>query len=126
MFEFEIDGVPTKADVTFHTAWLYEAEFGSSIVSDLFGRRSLSADEGSEDLSIDFTKTDWNALNRALWAAVKTADKTVPGYEEWTRRTRGVNLWLVGMVLSAEVADCFFRPSSAGEESEEEGERPRD
>lgn len=121
MFEFSVDGKQVKAEVTFYTAYLYEAEFKSDLIKDLFGTQDFEPEiEVSDEklVKVNFTKTNWNAVGKALWAAVKTADDSTPGYAAWMKRTKGLNMWLVGMLLSDEVADCFFRAEAAGEGEE--------
>jgi len=120
MFEVSIDGKKVKAEVTFYTAQLYEAEFRSDIIKDLFGEQNAGSVidfSGDDVIRIDFTKVNWTAMMKVLWAAVKTADDSTPGYTEWMKRTKGLNLWLVQEMIGAEVADCFFRAEAAGEEA---------
>lgn len=121
MFEVEIDGKKVTAKVTFYTAQLYEAEFRSDMIKDLFGETSLepavTVDGDDNVLKVDFNKVNWTAMAKVLWAAIKTADESTPGYTSWMKRTSGVNMWLVQEVLGAEVADCFFRAEAAGAEA---------
>ena len=126
MFNVEIDGEKYKAAVTFYTAQLYESEFRSDIIKDFFGVQALSTpievgDDGNI-ANIDFTKTNWLAATKVLWAALKTADDSIPGYTQWMKNTAGVNMWLVQDQLGVEVADCFFRSDIAGDNPEEHGE----
>lgn len=117
MFEVGINGKKTKAEVTFYTAQLYEAEFRSDLIKDLFGVQddsSLVEFKGEEVVRIDFTQINWLATMKVLWAAVKTADDKVPSYAKWMKQTQGVNLWEVREFLSNEIVDCFFRAESAG------------
>jgi hypothetical protein len=125
MFEIEIGGEKIKAEVSFYTAQLYEAEFSSDIIKDFFGKSDLAspvklANKGgaAEVVSVDFTKTNWTAAMKALWASVKTADELTPGYYTWVRKCSGVNMWEVQDVLANEIADCFFRAGAAAEEAE--------
>jgi hypothetical protein len=125
MFTVEIDGRTVNADVTFYTAQLYEAEFRGDVIQELFSMQDdimdgmvITEEDGETvaryDLSrIDLTKVGWLAVNKLLWAAVKTADETTPGYQAWCKRTRGVDIWAVRDVLMAELSDCFFRPGTA-------------
>lgn len=119
MFEVSINGKQVKAEVTFYTAWLYEAEFGKDLISDFYGVQDLSPmvsnDEG--EFRVDFTKVNWLAATRALWAAVKTAKATTPAYEEWMRKTQGIDTWLVRQRLDEAIAECFFRSEAAREET---------
>ena len=123
MFEVEINGKKTKAEVSFYTAYLYEAEFRSDLIKDLFGTQDFEPEfeaDGGRLVRVDFTKTNWTAMTKVLWAAVKTANPSAKGYVEWVKGAKGANLWLVGELLSAEVADCFFRSEAAGEDDQVE------
>lgn len=123
MFTVEIDGRSCDAEVTFYTAQLYEAEFRSDIIKDLYGAQDAASapisfdPDGEAVVRVDFTKVDWLALTRILWAAIKTADDSAPGYSAWMRTAKGVNLWEFRDQVDAEVADCFFRSGPAGEET---------
>lgn len=122
MFEFEIDGKKTKAEVSFYTAYLYEAEFQRDLIKDFLGVQDSEVPvefDGEAVVKIDFTRIDWNASSRALWAAVKTANAGAPSYEKWMKQAKGVNMWLVRELLAVEVGDCFFRADAAGEETEQ-------
>lgn len=119
MFSIEIDGKEVQAKVSFYTAQLYESEFpGSDMLKDLFGVQTFEETvsmDGDFVAKIDFTKVNWLATAKVLWAAVKTADESTPGYTAWMKGTSGVNMWLVSEILSAEVADCFFRAEAPEE-----------
>ena len=125
MFEVEIGGKKVKAEVSFLTAQLYEAEFRSDIIQDLYGLQSFADGEfefkDGSIVGIDFTKVRWLEVTKALWAAVKTADPTLPGYSEWVKTTSGANLWEIRDELVNAVNDCFFR-AGAPEEGEPEEE----
>lgn len=125
MFEVSIDGKKAKAEVSFHTAVLYEAEFRKDLLKDFFGdalkaSEQVELDDDMNVVGIDFEKINWSAATRALWAALKTADESVPNYYEWSKNTKGVNIWVVRDELAGEVADCFFRADVAEEEISEE------
>ena len=94
MFTFEADGKTYEAKVTFYTAHIYEMEFRSDLIRDLFGVQTAEqpleverTGDGEEDyriVKIDFTKVNWTVVTKALWAAVKTANPGAPSYAEWT------------------------------------------
>lgn len=119
MFEIEVGGEAVEADVTFYTGLLYEQEFGGDLVSDFYGvqdGKPMVSGEG-ELVRVDFTKVSWNAAVKALWAAVKTADDSAPGYRAWARRLGGVDAMEARRLLDEAISDCFFRPGAAGEEA---------
>ena len=118
MFEVSIDGKAVKADVSFYTAWLYENEFHADLISDFYGVQDMTpiASEGDGGFKVDFTKVNWTAAMRVLWAAVKTADQSAPSYAAWMKATRGVDTYTLRQQLDEAIADCFFRPEAQGEE----------
>lgn len=113
MFELTIGGTKYKAEVSFYTAQLYEMEFQSDLIKDFFGVQAndgmLTTDEDGDIATIDFTKINWLAATKAMWAAIKTADESAPGYTAWMKKTSGANLMLVREQIALEIADCFFR-----------------
>ena len=123
MFEIEINGKQVKAEVSFYTAYLYEAEFKRDLIKDLLGVQDdtqFIEFEGDSVAKIDFTCIDWNASMRVLWAAVKTANDRTPSFERWMKQAKGVNMLVAREALSLEVSDCFFRTEAADENDEEE------
>lgn len=121
MFETVIAGKKVKGEVSFYTAQLYEAEFRADLIKDLFGVQddsTLIEFKGDDVVKIDFTKVDWLATMKVLWAAIKTADERTPSYTKWMKQTQGVNLWEVRELLSDEIADCFFRAEVIGAEEQ--------
>ena len=123
MFKVSIDGKPVKAEVTFYTAWLYEAEFSKDLISDFYGVQDLNpivSMDGENMVKVDFTKVSWLAATRVLWAAIKTANKNAPAYQEWMKRTQGVDIWSLREQLDAAITECFFRSEAAEEDAEEQ------
>jgi len=121
MFEVEIDGKKVKAEVTFYTSYLYEAEFRADMIKELFGKQDFEPQfeaDGDTIVKIDFTKVNWAVTAKVLWAAIKTADESTPSYAAWMKATKGLNMWLVSEQLSVEVADCFFRAEAPGAEEQ--------
>ena len=135
MFDVDLDGKKVSAEVSFYTAQLYESEFSSDLVKDIFGSQRdgegefmfesvpVTKEDGTVErvtkiVGIDFTKVGWFEVVRALWAAVKTADPTTPGFAIWAKSTKGTNLWEAREKLVEEIDDCFFRSPAAGEEAQ--------
>ena len=119
MFEVVINGEKTKAEVTFYTAWLYEAEFQSKLIQDYMGGQEFDeVGEGDDAFAIvKFDSIDWMTMTRVLWAAIKTAKESTPSYEQWIRKAGGANLWNARASLDEAITDCFFRSEAAGEEA---------
>lgn len=119
MFKVDIDGKQYEAEVTFYTARLYESEFMGDLIQDFFGKQEFT-DESNPSLFIDFTKINWTATTKVLWAALKTADESTKGYIEWMKASKGMNTFIVRDQLATEIADCFFRAETAEEDTPEE------
>lgn len=121
MFEVSIDGKTVKAEVTFYTAWLYENEFSKDLISDFYGVQDMSPvmSMDGDEFKVDFTKVNWIAATRVLWAAVKTVSQATPPYAEWMKKTQGVDTWTVRQKLDEAITECFFRTEAAGEETTE-------
>ena len=124
MFDVTIGDKAYKAEVSFYTAVLYEAEFRSDLVADLFGvqgqDRNPFSFKGNDLAEIDFTKVSWLSVAKATWAALKTADSSIPSYQAWMKKARGVNFWDLREALMEDASDCFFRSSATEEEEPEE------
>ena len=132
MFKVEIGGKTVEADVTFYTAYLYEAEFTSNIIQDVYGRQGedspqfvemeVSKDEdGDESVkvrSIDFSAVNWTSLLKATWAAIKTVNPRTRGYADWLKDSSGIDLVEIRGELINAIDDCFFRSRASEEESE--------
>jgi hypothetical protein len=132
MFTVEIDGKKVDAEISFLTAQLYEAEFHKDIIQELFSMQGDTSDaiviegEGKDAVArlditkIDFSKVGWLCVIQLLWAAVKTADESTPGYHAWCKGAKGIDTWDVRDVLIGEMSDCFFRSGTSEEETEQE------
>lgn len=124
---------------TAYTTVLYEQEFKSDIIKDIFGRIDLrhaasNFDESGNVVVIDYTIDDWNAELRALWALLKTAyevskrngekRKRVPGFTEWVMGIGPIDFHAISRDVVAECERGFFR-AGASEEADAgaEGEK---
>lgn len=131
MFEIEINGHKKKAEISFKTAVLYEAEFSKDIIQDFFGVVSdennsalgfetVKNDSGEEVevvARIDFTKIDWLATIRVLWAAMKTADPNTKPFDAWSSKIDGVDMMGIRIAVAEAMNDCFFRSEAPKEEA---------
>lgn len=123
MFDVTIGEKTYKAEVSFYTAVLYEAEFRGDIIADLFGVQGQGRNPFSlngEDLEVDFTKVSWLSIAKATWAALKSADSSTPSYTAWMKKARGVNFWDLREALLEDASDCFFRTPAPDEDEPEE------
>ena len=74
----------------------------------------------NNEFKVDFTKVNWLAVTRVLWAAVKTVKPNTPAYAEWMKKTQGVDTWTVRQKVDEAITECFFRSEAAGEEATDE------
>ena len=96
----------TEVKYTFYTLYLYEQEFGSDLIKDVFGVARDDAATG--DVLFDFTTVNWTALTKSLWAGVKCADPSTPRYADWAREVGGVDFMeLAGTLLDAINKELF-------------------
>lgn len=94
-----------------HAMMLYEQEFGSDIIKDLFGRVVLrrQADDPDVEFAMDYRDTNWTAAVKALWAGLKSADESVPPFREWERSAGAIDMNAVVAALIPEAWRMFFR-----------------
>lgn len=112
----DYDGTgPREARLSVLTLMLYEQEFdGADMLADVLGRQDVSGGGAdADDGTVDFSGVRWGALARALWAALKTADDSVPPFSEWAASVDGIDLPAVNAALGPEMVRKFFRPRSA-------------
>ncbi len=92
------------------TLVLYEEEFGRDLIQDLFGKVTVD-DGGDTALTIDYTQTEWTALLRVAWAAIRTKDPgSAPGFREWASSLGELNLNVLTEQLVPVAIRQFFRP----------------
>ena len=101
------DGTEHEYEATTYTLMVYEQEFKSDMIKDVFGRVDLSgaaeALDGEGNLKfVDYTIDNWNSYPRAFWAMLKTSEaiarsegrsfEKVPPFMQWCLSTRNVDM----------------------------------
>lgn len=132
----DIDGTgEVEILATAYTLVIYEQEFHSDPIKDVFGKHQLDGEKaGVKDaaaagsaatLYLDFTQENWVEETRLLWAMVKTANvladdrgdvapnDRVPGYMEWMKRVGKVNMRDIADAVFDEAVDGFFHTGAA-------------
>lgn len=137
----DIDGTgEVEILATAYTLVIYEQEFHSDPIKDVFGKHQLDGDKAGEKgvgkdaaaadgsaatLYLDFTQENWIEETRLLWAMVKTANvladdrgdvapnDRVPGYREWMKRVGKVNMRDIADAVFDEAVDGFFHTGAA-------------
>lgn len=106
---------PLEARMGVKTMTVYEQEFGRDIIQDLFGRAVIRKQaEDDVEFSVDYRDTNWTALVRVLWAALRTADESVPPFEVWGAGIEELDLNAVGDALFPEAYRVFFHTGVSG------------
>lgn len=94
---------------------IYEQEFNSDIIKDLYDKVVIRKEDEDEDIiaALDFRKVNWTILVRTLWACMRNADKTLPGFKEWSENVGDINLLDLNAQLMPIVERSLFRTGAA-------------
>ena len=106
--DYNHSGVESDYEATTYTLMVYEQEFKSDLIKDVFGRIDLSRASNNIDadgniIAMDYTIDNWNSYPRAFWAMLKTSEaisrsegksaKPVPSFIQWCLNDgRGINM----------------------------------
>lgn len=90
---------------------VYEQQFRSDIIQDLFGLAAIRRSPEDEDIvfAVDYRTTNWTAVVKALWAGLKAADDGCPGYREWSAGLGAIDLNRLAEEIIPEAYGKFFR-----------------
>lgn len=108
---------------------VYEQEFHSDLIKDVYGIVDVTESDlegavtraGAADdviLTIDFTKTNWTAVLRAVWACLRSKDSHIPSFATWSKQTEGLNLRDMNEAAIPAFEEGFF-PSRSGDAGKE-------
>lgn len=113
-------------EATAHTLVLYEQEFKSDLIKDVFGKREQAKDlDGSTVVLFDYTVDNWNDELKALWAMAKTANDIandagevapkdrITSYTKWVKGLGKVNMRDVANAVVSCCMDGFFHTGAA-------------
>ena len=113
-------------EATAHTLVLYEQEFKSDLIKDVFGKREQVKDaDGSTVVLFDYTVDNWNDELKALWAMAKTANDIandagevapkdrITSYTKWVKGLGKVNMRDVANAVVSCCMDGFFHTGAA-------------
>lgn len=122
--DIKINGEVKEAVFSLETLSLYEEEFGRDLLQDVMGKATFDPNAEAENaekaergvITIDYTEANWLAVIRALWAALKVADQSLPSYKSWSKGISAVNMAYINNLVVPEVIDKFFRPQPEDEE----------
>ena len=103
---------------------VYEQEFKSDLIKDVFGtidltKEEIGVDEDGNVVRVDYTNNNWIAELKAFWAMLKTSEaiarregrkaEPVPRFIEWCLTTEEVNLWELSRITIFELNRGLFR-----------------
>ncbi len=92
----------------FYTLYLYEQEFNSDLIKDVFGE--VRDETGSDGVLFDFKSVNWTAVTKALWAGAKCANPNLPHYAEWAKGIGGgIEFMQLAETVIAEINKELFR-----------------
>jgi hypothetical protein len=106
-----------------HTLFLYETQFKSGLIEDVFGRITMQKETSDETVLADYTIDNWTDYVKALWAMLRAgADlaraehreyEPIPGFEEWSVRATNLDMSEVSRVVINNIQEKLFRSGAA-------------
>lgn len=126
--DYQHDGTEHEYEATTYTLMVYEQEFKSDMIKDVFGRIDLSGaasnvDEHGNVVYIDYTIDNWNAYLRAFWSMLKTSEAiarsegrqvpAVPAFIQWCLATRFIDMSELSRVVVDECNRGLFHSGAA-------------
>ena len=122
------DGTEHEYEATTYTLMVYEQEFKSDMIKDVFGhvdvkREVISVDDEGNITNVDYTVDNWTAYPKALWAMLKTSEaiarsegrisEPVPSYNAWSLMARDVDLYELCRIVISECNRGLFHTGAA-------------
>ena len=126
--DYEHNGTQHEYEATTYTLVIYEQEFKSDLIKDVFGRidirkASQNYDEDGNMVAMDYTIDNWMAELKAFWAMLKTSEAIarrenrmsmqVPQFVEWCLSTRGVDMSEISQAVFDECQRGLFHTGAA-------------
>lgn len=90
---------------------VYEQQFKSDMIKDVFGRSVIRKQENEPDIefAIDYRDTNWTALIKSAWACLKASDSNTPRFETWSEELPDIDLNALANVIIPAMFEAFFR-----------------
>lgn len=130
--DYNHSGEETEYEATTYTLMVYEQEFKSDLIKDVFGRIDLSNAAGNVDadgniIAMDYTIDNWNSYPRAFWAMLKTSEaiarsegrhhESVPPFIQWCLSAgRGISMSELSQIVIDECNRGLFLSGAADSE----------
>lgn len=115
-----------EAIMSAHTLVIYEQEFKSGLIEDVYGRIVVPETEKSGLVVADYTIDNWLAYIKALWAMLKTASdlakarglkaEEVASFDEWSMDAVEIDLSQVSSFVLTQCQKGLFRAGAAASE----------
>lgn len=90
----------------FYTLYIYETEFGTDLIKDLYGSVGVEAD--GYGMAFSFNSVNWTAAAKAIWAGAKCADPSTPRFSDWAQ-TASFDLLEASGIVIEEINKELFR-----------------
>jgi len=122
--DYQQDGTQHEYEATTYTLMVYEQEFKSDLIKDVFGlidlRKGASMiDEDGNIILADYTNDNWTNELKAFWAMLKTSEaiarrenrraESVPSFVTWCLTTKSINMHEVSFATITELNRGLFR-----------------
>jgi hypothetical protein len=118
--ELTVNGAKLECAFSVWTCVLYEQEFdGADIIADVSGRITADDLKPDSDVIVDFAKIPWLKIMQAAWAMAKTADDSLPHFNEWAKGVTEIDSWEFRGVVNKAVNETFFHQAAADGEGDE-------
>lgn len=118
------EGRELEIKLSFYTLYLYEQEFGSDMIKDTIGIIRVEKEKkDSGVVELNFKNTNWTALTKALWAACKCADDSIPSFVEWSKGLEGVNMYALSETFATLIFQELFRTGVSADLSDKKGKQ---
>ena len=129
--DYSHDGTEHEYEATTYTLMVYEQEFKSDLIKDVFGRIDIertqdNLDEDGNVRYIDYTTENWLSYPKALWAMLKTSEaiarsegrrvETVPSFSAWALKASDLNLHELMVDVITECNRGLFHSGAADSE----------
>ena len=129
--DYENNGTEHEYEATTYTLVIYEQEFKSDLIKDVFGRIDVRSaarnfDEDGNMVAMDYTIDNWMAELRAFWAMLKTSSEiarsegrkytAIPSFIQWCIKTRSIDMGQISQAVFDECQRGLFRSGAADSE----------
>ena len=131
LYDYDGSGQEREVIASAYTLMVYEQEFKSGMIEDVYGKIKITNEDYDEDGNTtvaDFTIDNWFAYVKALWAMLKTgADLAraegrqytkVPSFREWSLKATELDMRTVSTIVIQECQRGFFRTPDTDETEE--------